>query len=283
MAVEAGRGCTLTGVSRDIYSPRTQRIDLPWGRLCVYLTGSGPPLLALHGLGGSGRYWHGFAAALGGRFTVVAPDLAGFGASDKPDAPYDRGFHLDALDGMVAALGLGWPRLVAGHSMGGVLGALWTARHLPRVAALALVASPFPTYRAPRPPERPHSPRSVAHRVLRTLWPVITLPYRSRVYPRAVVRDYARHTSISYWRTAYSLIWDPALVDSLTRLRTGPGASLLLYARDDPVLSPSAQRDWRRILPRAESRIVETGGHQLLLKSGFVPLAGWLLGHGQPA
>jgi 3-oxoadipate enol-lactonase len=41
----------------------------------VWEAGRGQPILLVHGLGGSGRYFERLAARLDGRFRVVAPDL----------------------------------------------------------------------------------------------------------------------------------------------------------------------------------------------------------------
>jgi haloacetate dehalogenase len=48
--------------------------------------GDGPPLLLIHGYPQTHVMWHKVAPALAERFTVVAPDLRGYGASDKPPA-----------------------------------------------------------------------------------------------------------------------------------------------------------------------------------------------------
>lgn len=48
--------------------------------------GSGPPLLLVHGYPQTHVMWHKVAPALAERFTVVAPDLRGYGASSKPEA-----------------------------------------------------------------------------------------------------------------------------------------------------------------------------------------------------
>lgn len=249
-------------------------VERPWGRLRVYVSGSGPAVLALHGLGGSGRYWEGLTRKMGGEVTIIAPDLAGFGGSDQPDVAYDRGFHLDNLDAIVAAMGVAPPRTAVGHSMGGILAALWTARHPLQVRSLALVASPYPKARVPRRESGPA--RRLAQRAWQTVWPLITLPYRSSVYPRGVIVDYARHTPNSYWRTSYALIWDPAIVDELAPLRSVQQRRLLLYARDDRQVPLSAQDKWARLLPGAECAVVEHGGHQLLLVSQFAPLLDWI-------
>jgi abhydrolase domain-containing protein 6 len=251
-------------------------VSLPWGRLRVHVSGSGPAVLALHGLGGSGRYWEGLSHELGDEATIIAPDLAGFGASDKPHASYDRDFHLDALDKTVEAVGLGRPAIVGGHSMGGVLAALWAARHPDEVRSLALAATPYPKA---RPQKREWEARGVGpfiHRGLQIAWPVLALLYRSRVYPRAVIADYPRHTRESYWKSGYALLWDPSVVDEVASLRAADQRRLLIYARDDRQVSLSAMQAWAAILPGSSEEVLDSGGHQLLLASHFHPLAEWV-------
>ncbi|HET9050625.1 MAG TPA: alpha/beta fold hydrolase [Candidatus Dormibacteraeota bacterium] len=256
----------------------------PWGRLRVWEAGSGPVCIALHGLGGSGRYWQGLAARVADRFTVVAPDLAGFGHSDMPaDVTYDRTFHLANIDALVDDVAAGGRRvIVVGHSLGAVLAGLWTARTTDRLAALALVAAPFPSGQgraAQGPPEggeRRGGP-SRAYATLQALWPILTLPVRSRVFPRPVIVDYIRSTPRSYWQTASNILWDDAAardLEPLRRLRDRP--VLLLSAVDDRRV-PAADTDrWSELLPSAD-RVVTSGGHQLLLRTHFETLAAWLL------
>jgi haloacetate dehalogenase len=51
--------------------------------------GSGPPLLLLHGNPQTHAMWHRVAPALARRFTVIAPDLRGYGLSGKPPVTPD--------------------------------------------------------------------------------------------------------------------------------------------------------------------------------------------------
>ena len=68
--------------------------------------GSGPPLLLLHGFPQSHLIWHKVAPALADRFTVIAPDLRGYGNSSAPpgnathDAYSKRTMAQDQLDVM---------------------------------------------------------------------------------------------------------------------------------------------------------------------------------------
>lgn len=255
---------------------RRQRVRLGWGMLTAYLTGDGPPLLLLHGLGGSGRYWAGLAPHLAATHTLIAPDLAGFGHSDKPSADYSRHFHLDNLDALLAALRLEQPLAVAGHSMGGVLAALFAARHPDRIDALVLAAAPFP--RVQTDPWR--APRGLAGRAfysfMQRALPLMSPLVRSQTYPRAVIADYLRHTRNSYRLTSDSLIWDAGAVSELEGLGASTGhRALLLYSNEDHTIAADSLQHWEQELPGAEVLVV-AGGHQLLLRGGFAALANWL-------
>ncbi len=67
-----------------------EMIDLPQGRLRVRHGGSGPPLLLLHGNPQTHMMWHAVGPALAQRFTVICPDLRGYGQSFKPPATADH-------------------------------------------------------------------------------------------------------------------------------------------------------------------------------------------------
>lgn len=255
---------------------RHRRILLPWGRMSVQLAGEGPPLLLLHGLGGSGRYWAGLAPLLASTRMLVAPDLAGFGRSDKPRLNYTRDFHLDAVESLLAALRVEEPLAIAGHSMGGILAALLARRRPAIVESLAVVASPFPHRRLH--PATTHNGRArvALYRVVQRLLPVLSPLVRSATYPRAVVADYLRHTVDSYQTTSQGLIWDPSAARALDGLDAALGErpQLLLFSDEDTTIAPESAEHWRSVLPGAELVVIE-GAHQLLLRDHFATLANW--------
>lgn len=97
---------------------------LPAGdvRLRVRIGGDGPPLLLLHGNPQTHAMWHRVAPALARRFTVIAPDLRGYGGSDKPPVTPDARHYTKramAADMRVLMLTLGFSRFaVAAHDRG---------------------------------------------------------------------------------------------------------------------------------------------------------------------
>lgn len=79
-----------------------------------------PPLVLLHGANTDGLVWFPVMAALAEKYTIFAPDIVGYGETDKPNAPYDRPYYARWLQGFLAALGHDKVMLL-GLSMGGAI------------------------------------------------------------------------------------------------------------------------------------------------------------------
>jgi haloacetate dehalogenase len=99
-----------------------ERIDTGGAELRVRHGGSGPAVLLLHGHPRTHATWHMVAPLLAGQFTVVCPDLRGYGESSKPVSTPDHSpYSKRAMAGDCAALMkiLGHDRYhVAGHDRG---------------------------------------------------------------------------------------------------------------------------------------------------------------------
>jgi haloacetate dehalogenase len=84
--------------------------------------GKGPPLLLLHGNPQTHLMWHKLAPALARRFTVVCPDLRGYGLSGKPPVSADHAAYSKramAADMVALMRGLGFERFqVVSHDRG---------------------------------------------------------------------------------------------------------------------------------------------------------------------
>ena len=105
--------------------------------------GAGAPLLFVHDFAASREVWSASITRLAQSFRVVAPDLPGFGASEKPDPQrYAYGWDAfsDSLFDLVAALGLGRVH-VCGHGMGGGVALSLAARHPALVHKLVLTSA----------------------------------------------------------------------------------------------------------------------------------------------
>jgi pimeloyl-ACP methyl ester carboxylesterase len=122
---------------------RSTTVDLDGPVHYVDYGGDGPPLLLIHGLGGSHLNWMLVALPLTAAFRVVTIDLPGFGLSP----PAHRSVHVAHQAALVArfvAERFDGPAFVAGNSMGGLI-TLLTAHRAPHaVRGIVLVNAALP-------------------------------------------------------------------------------------------------------------------------------------------
>ncbi len=102
------------------YAGREKFVELDGSRICYIDEGEGPPLLFVHGIGGSISNWAPNIEHFKRRYRVIALDLPGFGKSDYVDTDYSLEFHARAIRGLLAHLGLDRVSIV-GNSLGGLI------------------------------------------------------------------------------------------------------------------------------------------------------------------
>lgn len=101
--------------------------------------GDGPAVLLLHGWPTSSHLWRDVMPAVARSNRVIAPDLPGFGVSDKPvGVRYDFDLFERSIDGLLAHLDVDTVGLAV-HDLGGPIGLHWTIRNPERVTRLALL------------------------------------------------------------------------------------------------------------------------------------------------
>ncbi len=127
------------------YRVTVQPAGQPPLSLYVEEMGRGPPMLLLHGLGGSSYTWRLVAPALAATHRVIAIDLRGFGRSDKPfDQAYAPADHAAVVRAFMNERRLANLTLV-GHSFGGVVALLLAMQpglEQHRIARLVLLNTP---------------------------------------------------------------------------------------------------------------------------------------------
>jgi pimeloyl-ACP methyl ester carboxylesterase len=98
-----------------------------------------PPVLLIHGWGGSGRYWGATVERLGGQFRLIVPDLPGVGRSLPVRRGHDIFDQVKAIEALLAHLGIVRAHVV-GHSVGGAIAIVLAANRPELVERLVLTS-----------------------------------------------------------------------------------------------------------------------------------------------
>ena len=179
-----------------------RELDLRGARLRYAVAGEGPPLLLVHGLGGTIENWRALAPGLAERHRVVVPDLPGHGRSAPLAGSPDLDAFAEAV--LVVAAEAGAARSVwVGHSLGGLLGLRAAALQPDAVRGLVLAAAAGPS-----------STSRAAHVALTSLGLIqpgkLIAPFR-RSWSRSRLGRYA---AFGWWGVADSNALEPALAEA---------------------------------------------------------------------
>lgn len=239
--------------------------------------GAGPPVVFVHGLGGSTRTWDRVRGLVEDSVSGTAIDLLGFGRSPKPaDASYDVECHLDSLGRVIPS-----DAVIVGHSAGALLALAHAARSPARVRGVVLLS--LPAYPDPETARREVSRLGMVARLTvretrgarimcwvmcRLRLPLMAVaPLFARGVPPDVARDALRHTYPSYSRTLHHVIVEHRAAPELVTLTTERVPVTLVHGRDDEVVP---LRHVEAAVPPAVSLRTVDGDHYLPLKNPAV-------------
>ena len=124
----------------------SQMVTTPGGQLHVRVIGSGPSVLLLHGFPDSSLGFRELCEALAARgFRAIAPDLRGYGLSDKPEGlePYRSSAALADISALVRWTGEERVAVV-GHDWGGTLAYCFATEHPEQTSKLVVLNAAHP-------------------------------------------------------------------------------------------------------------------------------------------
>jgi pimeloyl-ACP methyl ester carboxylesterase len=221
--------------------------------------GAGPPLVLVHGLGSNATMeWGRLVAPLGRRFHVYAPDLPGFGRSDRPrDADYSIPMQVGALRSFLDAVGVKRTRLV-GISMGGWIAARLAGEDPDRVERLVLVDAAGMRPDGPPIPAEVLFPRD--EEGVRRLVSAVRLKAPSP--PGFVARDILKRRREEEWivRRALESMRDGGDWLNGTLGRAGMPV-LVVWGRQDALIPLAYAEPLRREFPNARLEVLDGCGH----------------------
>lgn len=246
------------------------------GHRIAYLeAGQGPPVILIHGFGGSMWQWEYQHAVLSSTHRIINLDLLGSGLSDKPDLAYTPDQMVEFFRGFMDAVGLPRATLI-GNSMGGGLAIAMALAHPERVDRLVLIGG-LPD----RISEKLKSPlirrsietrvpiwlvqvgnwlagRGLTERVLREilhdhrlLTPlVIERSYQNRRTPGLI------HPLLTMARNLQ--LWEEGFARRLHEIRQ---PTLILWGAEDKVFPPEVGRGLQAAMPGSTLVLIPDAGH----------------------
>ncbi|HEU4324453.1 MAG TPA: alpha/beta fold hydrolase [Roseiflexaceae bacterium] len=229
----------------DTLHIQRRRAQVGRGFLAYEVAGTGSPVVLIHGLSGSSRWWSRNIHALAQRHQVYALDLIGFGES-RCGHP----FVLSEAANIIAQWmdGIGIERAsVIGHSMGGLIAAELAADHPERVARLALVdpaAHPFD---------------------LRLFGPPSMLLQAMRYLPLNFLTLLVSDAYKAGPSTLLSAILDLFTTDIRHKLSAISAATMLVWGEHDVLVPLSLGMKLREYLPHARFVVMKAAGHNPMI------------------
>ncbi len=246
----------------------------PHAHLHVDVHGAGEvPVVLLHGLGGSGRFWNTLLETLGAGHRFHAPDLLGFGRSPWPRSTYTVDDHLGALESSVFAQ-LARPAHLVGHSLGAILALERAARAPEATSSVTLLGLPYfdDDAAAARGIEDATAWGKLVLRAPALAWVTCCCLCRQRWFwgrvlppvmprlPRAIVEDSFKHTYQSMSTTLRRCILEARIDRAAERVaRAGIPVRVLAGEHDPLATAARAQVFGARWGARVD--VVAGGGH----------------------
>ncbi len=239
--------------------------------------GSGPVLLLVHGMTSSSVTWTRAGSLLATRFTVVAPDLFGHGATAKPPGDYSLGAQATLLRDLL--LYLGHDRVTpVGHSFGGGVAMQFAYQFPERCERLVLVGSGGlgrevnGLLRALALPGAEHVLPLVCHAVFRdavesTVQWMRAIGLRPTAAAEEILRGYASLADpparAAFFRTLRAVVgFDGQRVSATDRLRLAAELpTLIVWGDRDPIIPVEHARHAQAAIPGSRLAVFEDVGH----------------------
>ncbi|MGI9246562.1 MAG: alpha/beta fold hydrolase [Steroidobacteraceae bacterium] len=230
--------------------------------------GSGFPLLLLHGSGPGVSAWANWRLTipeLARARRVIAPDMAGFGFTDRPAGQrYDMDGWVAQAVGVLDALGLAQADLV-GNSFGGALALALAIRHPQRVRRLVLMGSVGVPFQITPGLDAVwgYEPSLARMRELLDLFAwdrglvndeLAQLRYEASIRP-------GFHESFAAMFPAPRQRWVDAMASREDDIRALPHETLIVHGRDDRIIPLSNSITLHHLIPRSQLHVFGRCGH----------------------
>ena len=234
--------------------------------------GAGEPLILLHGFTGSKENWLPMMPAMGGQYRLIAPDLPGWGESERRDGE-DYGFRAQAerLATFIERVLPGQRFALVGHSMGGGIAAVYAGQGpaaLERLVLMDAAGVPFDNEFSRRvgAGEHPFEVIDAASLARQIDLVFLQKPWIPWPADRALIAQ--RRAQAAFERGVLAQIaGDEARAYAPAIAAQGISApTLLLWCRDDRIIDRSAATEYQRRIRHAQLALLDRCNHMPMME-----------------
>ncbi len=239
-------------------------------RIRVTEAGEGTPLVLIHGFLVSHLAFDDIIDELARSFYVIAPDLPGFGESEKPNPsryPYSVESFAEAVADLISAYGVG-RACVLGHDLGGAVGITLAAHYAELVTRLVVVGPlcyPYPPHRKLRAPLLPVIGGTIfkqlcGRRFFRNYFKDAVFSDGTHMPHSRIDEFYRMFNTPSARESAYAVMRN--MLDTrptgarISRIRR---PTLVVWGRNDEIIPPAFAPKLAREVPDARLHLLDAG------------------------
>lgn len=271
-----------SSISAD-YPYESRYVEVKGSRMHYIESGSGDPILFLHGNPTSSYLWRNIIPHLSKQGRCIAPDLIGMGKSDKPNLAYRFFDHYEYVKGFIEAMNLKNVTLVI-HDWGSGLGFHYAHEHPRNVKAIACMEGIL------RPAKWSDFPKDfkMGFKLMRTPvigWLMISVMnvFVKKILPQATMRQFTQEEQAFYeapyptvksrlpvrqWPCEIPIEGKPADVHEIVAgynqwLQQAPIPKLLLHAQPGALITEETVKWAEENLPNLTSVAVGKGLHYI--------------------
>jgi len=237
---------------------------------CDYsISGDGPPLILIHGIGAARRTWDRAMPLLTHHFTVVTYDLRGHGTSPLPDGRFGLDELVADLERVRARTGFEQAHF-AGHSLGGMIGPAYARAFPERVLSLGLLSTA-----AFRTEDDSAKVRAVVQAMRTNSVPEILATLANRWFTDAFIKahpaviearmDQVIGTDTEVFLNVFDIYAETEMAPWLAEV-TAP--SLVLTGENDGGCPPRLNEQIADIMPNAKLVVLPDVKHSIMLECG---------------
>ncbi len=234
--------------------------DINGLKVYYQVEGSGANVILVHGNGLSHGQWRHNVDKLSRYYKVYAPDLPGFGLSDKPEAEYGLDYYVNFLKNFMDALDI--PKAaVIGNSFGGAIAAVFASRFPDRVTSLVLSNATGLT------PNGISKNKELTNMFLNLMMRNRKLYCRPMFYDSSATKlleDTLLVTDMKEMRSAFSKNCSAIIDSDAGYIRSVMGIrapTLIIWGKDDVLLPPSDAEKYKTLIGDSRLKIVDKCGH----------------------